>query len=873
MNFHSVSALTALKELGSDAQDGLSQVRAGALLRQNGENILAKGKKVSLLRKLLAQFADLSIIILFVACAVSLVTGIIDKDGDLVDPIIILAIVILNAVIGVVQESRAERSLEALQKLSAPTACVIRGGKTVKIPSSQVVRGDIIRLAAGDLVPADARLIESNGLKTQESALTGESLPCDKDAATVLHEQCSLAETVNCVFASTVVTCGSGKAVVTHTGMDTKVGHIAGLLGSEKAPPTPLQTRLAKISRLLGIGAVCICAIVFLLGLARGTGLLSSFMLAVSLAVAAIPEGLPAIVTVVLSMGVQKMSKSNAIIRRLPAVETLGAATCICSDKTGTLTCNRMTVTEVRSPEGTVLSCGSRRREILQWAAICCNSEPVMKGKKLVARGEPTENAILLAAANEGIDAFALPQDYPRLHEQPFDSSRKLMSTLNRLGSTCRLTVKGAPDVLLGLCTQYTCVSGTAELTAQAKERILRANEAMAREALRVIAVAYRTAKNEKDSSESNLIFLGLIGMIDPPRETAAKSVEVCKGAGITPVMITGDHILTARAIAKKLGILEGDSKAMTGAQLDKLSQEELTQAVRDIRVFARVTPEHKVRIVKALRARGEIVAMTGDGVNDAPALKAADIGCAMGKSGTEVAKSASDMVLTDDDFSTIVTAVRLGRGIYDNIKKSVHFLLSSNIGEILAIFFSSLMGFHSPLLPIQLLWVNLVTDSLPALALGTEPANDDIMERKPVSSSKGFFADGLWLDIVLEGILVGALTLLAFGIGRFFPSAADAVALGRTMAFCTLSLCELAHAVNMRSEHSIFKTGIMSNKRMLLAVPVCAAMQISVILVPSFRAVFKVCALSPLQWAVVAALSLVPLVVGEIGKIRLRDE
>ncbi len=869
MNWHSISAAEALKHLGSNAQTGLSENTARARLERDGENKLEEKKGLSLPRRFLRQFSDFCIIILFIACIVSLITGFLEENGDFIDPIVILVIVILNAVIGVIQESKAERALEALRKLSAPSALVLRSGALRKIPAVSVVTGDIIKLTAGDSIPADARLIESSGMKVQESALTGESVPTEKNAALLLPENCTPADMHNYLFASTTVTVGSGVAVVTATGMNTKVGSIAGMLNDEQAPQTPLQIRLAKVGKALGIGAVCICAMVFLLGVAQGTSFLNSFMLSVSLAVAAIPEGLPAIVTVVLSIGVSRMAKSNAVIRRLPAVETLGAATVICSDKTGTLTQNKMKVTELFVSGGRANPSSQEAQNLLQNACLCINSVLSGKGSKQTITGDPTENAILAAALDAGLPAGDYGKSYPRISETPFDSSRKLMSTVCRVGASNRMIVKGAPDVLLPLCTSVLKRGAVTEMNSVSRNAIARQNELMAKNALRVIAVAYRTVESGS-ARESDLVFLGLIGMLDPVREQAAQSVEICKKAGITPVMITGDHAATACAVADKLGMLDG-AQAITGAQLDLLSDQELNEKIKDCRVFARVTPEHKVRIVKAYRARGEIVAMTGDGVNDAPALKAADIGCAMGKSGTQVAKNAADMVLTDDDFSTIVKAVEQGRGIYDNIKKAVHFLLSSNIGEILAIFLSVLLGFPAPLIPLQLLWVNLVTDSLPAMALGTEAPDENIMERKPVPPSKGFFVGGLWLDIMLEGALVGVITLLAFGIGSLCFGADRNVMLGQTMAFCTLSFCELVFAVNMRSEHSIFKIGFFSNKKMVFSIIVCGLLQLSVILIPALRTVFKVCALSGMQWAVVAILSLMPLIIGEIGKITPR--
>ena len=867
MVWYSASAMQAIAELKSNGENGLADVQARKLLDNYGENRLESGKKDSVIKRFFAQFADFSVMILLVACVISFLTGFIEGKGDFVEPIVILAIVILNAAIGVFQEQRAEHAIEALRKMSSPSANVIRSGKIKKIPSSQLVKGDIIFLESGDMVPADARLITSNALKVQESALTGESEPCEKDADVICASDCPIAEQKNMIFSSTTVMAGNCKAVVTETGMNTQVGKIAHLLTEEKAPLTPLQQRLGKIGKALGVGALVICAVVFILGVVRKSGILDSFMLSVSLAVAAIPEGLPAIVTIVLSMGVQRMAKSNAIIRHLPAVETLGAATVICSDKTGTLTQNKMSVTQIRTVSGEVKPESKDGRGILLMGALCNNSKAVRKGKNLSFSGDPTETAIFAAAHGAGENVTHFEKDYPRLHENPFSSETKFMSTLNSFSGRYRLIVKGAPDVVLTRCSRVDIGGSVSSMTEGYRKRVIAHNEQMAGEALRVIAVAYRDAENTDDTNEVNLIFAGLIGMIDPPRPEAARAVEVCKKAGITPVMITGDHIVTACAVAKKLGILEEKSTAVTGSQLDSMSDDELQKKIENCRVFARVSPEHKVRIVKAFRARGEIVAMTGDGVNDAPALKAADIGCAMGKTGTDVAKNAADMILTDDNFATIVKAVEQGRGIYDNIKKAVHFLLGTNIGEILAVFGASLLGFAPPLIPIQLLWVNLVTDSLPAMALGTEKNEKDIMLRKPLSPTKGFFSDGLWLDITMEGLLVGTLTLLAYSIGFFMFGTNNSLLLGRTMAFCTLSFCEIAHAVNMRSNQPLFKAGILSNRMMNLAVAVCVVFQCAVVLIPKLAEIFGVISLTGTQWLIVACLSIIPLLVGETGK------
>ena len=861
MNWHTLTAEKTAEKLKTNLQIGLDEKEAKRRLETMGANTLQTRRKASVIKKFFAQFKDFCVIILFVACIISFATGFIEGNGDFVEPVVILVIVILNAIIGVIQEQRAEKAIDALRKLSAPNASVIRSGKHQRVPAELLVEGDILCLESGDMVPADARLISANSLRVQESALTGESVPCAKDADTLLDENCSRADMKNMIFSSTTVMAGNCKAVVTQTGMNTCVGRIADLLDSEDSPQTPLQQRLGKVGKALGIGAVFICAAVFVLSLIKQTGILPSFMLSVSLAVAAIPEGLPAVVTVVLSMGVQRLAKCNAIIRSLPAVETLGAATVICSDKTGTLTQNKMTVTKIFNHSGELSFSDNRAEKILLYAALCCNARETKNGKTVEFSGDPTETAILCAAKNSGINLDK--SRYIRRHETPFSGERKRMSVVCSAGGKDMLIVKGAPDVILPRCVNYLSSSGELPLTSNRKNVISSSNETMAKNALRVIAVAYRAADSEADSREDGLIFAGLIGMTDPPRPEAAKAVAECKKAGITPVMITGDHIATACAVAETLGIADKSSTALTGKQLNELTDDELKKELATCRVFARVTPEHKVRIVKAFRARGETVAMTGDGVNDAPALKAADIGCAMGKNGTDVARNAADMILTDDNFATIVRAVEQGRGIYDNIKKAVHFLLGTNIGEIIAVFAASVLGWGAPLLPIQLLWVNLVTDSLPAIALGVEKNERNIMKRKPIPPSQGFFHGGLWLDIALEGAFVGAVTLLAHAIGNFLWSG-----VGGTMAFCTLSFCEIAHAVNTRSSDSLFKIGFFSNKTMNLAVAICIILQAAVVCISPLASLFGTVALSFTQWLTVVVLSSAPLVIGEIGKL-----
>lgn len=862
MDLYSMSAAEAVKKLGSETDRGLSSREAEKRLDRDGENLLRGKKKKSLAAEFFEQFKDFTVIVLLIASGVSFATSFLEERGDFADPIMILIIVILNAAVGVIQQRRAEHSLEALKNMSAPTAAVIRDGKETIIPASKLVRGDIIEVRAGDLVPADARLITSHSLFAQESALTGESVPCEKDARAAVKKGSEQAEIKNMIFSSTVITAGHARAVVTETGMDTAVGKIAHLLNTEDEPTTPLQIKLAKIGKALGIGALSVCALIFMLSILRGMGVLSAFMLSVSLAVAAIPEGLPAVVTVVLSLGVQRMAKSNAVIRRLPAVETLGAATYICSDKTGTLTQNKMTVTAACSASDEIPLTGDAAKKLFALAALCCDAKHTGRGE---VSGEPTEAAIVAAAERSGTDTEKLRRKMPRTDEVPFSSERKMMSVAIKDGDKAITVAKGAPDVLIKHCTDIILNGRKIPMTSALREKILRLNSSLADRALRVIAVAVGDTKNGKPD-ETGLAFCGLIGMEDPPRKEAYEAVKTCRRAGITPVMITGDHAGTACATAKKLGILSRSGECLTGAQIDKMGENEFAQAVRTCRVYARVTPEHKVRIVKALRAHGEIVAMTGDGVNDAPALKAADIGCAMGKGGTQVAQNAADMILTDDNFATIVKAVAGGRGIYDNIRRAIHYLLGCNIGEILCVFAATLFGMPAPLLPIQLLFINLVTDSLPALALGAEMPDSRVMQRPPRDSAKSFFADRTGLDIALEGMLIGALSLFAFVAGNsLFKN--SCVELGRTMAFAAQSLCEIAHSFNMRSRRSVFSIGIFSNRKLTVCAALCAALQLTVMTVPPLAALFNVSALTPAEWLTVAALAISPIAFSELGK------
>ena len=813
---HGQSAGQVLSELETNQERGLSREEAARRLARYGPNRLEQTRRRSLLLRLLGQLKDPMILVLLAAAGLSLWAG---GGEDWLDAAIILGIVAMNACISLSQEDSAQRALDALRQMSAPQARAIRGGREVRLEAQGLVPGDIIRLEAGDLVPADGRILEAAGLETDESALTGESAPVSKEATGPLPEDTPLAERRNMVAASTVVTRGR---------------------------------------------CLCVCGVMFGVGALQGRDLLGMFLTAVSLAVAAIPEGLPAIVTIVLALGVGRMAKRRAIVKKLPAVETLGCAGVVCSDKTGTLTQNKMTVTEVWTPAK------GRREEALTIGALCGDAELAWRGKEPVCTGDPTEAAITEAAAKAGLDKRQLEIQFPRKGELPFDSQRKLMTTIHaRPGGGFRVLVKGAPDVLVGRC----------RLSHGEEERIRARNEAMAGRALRVLGVACRELEflpRELNSRtlEQELTFVGLIGMMDPPRPEAKRAVEQCFAAGIRPVMITGDHKLTAVAVARELGIYRQGDLAVTGEDLDFLPQEALEEEVERFSVYARVSPEHKMRIVQAWQARGNVVAMTGDGVNDAPALKTADIGCAMGRSGTDVAKGAADMILTDDNFATIVSAVEEGRGIYANIKKAVHYLLSCNIGEILTIFCATALRFpQMPLSPVQLLWLNLVTDSLPALALGVEPAEEGIMEQPPRDANASLFAGGFAFRLAWQGVMVGVLTLAAWFLGwAVLPEGGAGAA--NTMAFATLTLSQLFHAFDVRSERaSLFHIGLWTNPAMNKAFLIGLAMQLAVLLVPPLQLVFGTVPLTPAQWGAVLGLALTPVAVCEGAKAVARGQ
>lgn len=862
--WHTLSIGDTLRKLGSNISTGLNSKEVEKRFNTYGKNKLNEKKKENIFIRFLKQFNDFMIIILIIASIISAVVSNMQGSNDYFDSIIIIAIVVFNAIMGLIQESKAEKSLEALQKMSAPTCKVKRNGKIEIVKGEDVVPGDIILLEAGNYVPADCRLISSYNLKIEESTLTGENAPVEKTSDIILKEKVPVGDMLNMAFATTVVVNGHGEAVVTETGMNTKVGKIAKMIITNESPETPLQKKLGQVGKSLGIGCLIICVLIFIIGLIKKIEPIEMFMTSVGLAVAAIPEGLPAIVTIMLSIGVTKMARKNSIIRKLPAVETLGSSSVICSDKTGTLTQNKMQVTKICDITGEKID-SQTRNFILEIASMCTD---VDINNKKETTGEPTEVAIVNAALNYGINKNELYLNMNRINDIPFDSNRKMMTTIHRIGNKYRIITKGAPDVILKRCNKYYNNGNVSILNTSVINSIENLNTNMANNALRVLAVAYLDVENlpfkiESNTIEQNLIFVGLMGMIDPPREGVKEAVETCRRAGIKTVMITGDHLATAKAIAKDLGILRNNNLAITGEELDKIPQIILERDIMKYSVFARVSPEHKVRIVKAFRSTGAVVAMTGDGVNDAPALKNADIGIAMGLNGTDVAKNAADMVLTDDNFVTIVEAVKQGRNIFENIRKAIHFLIATNIGEIVTIFLGLLLGLKSPLLAIQLLWVNLVTDSLPAIALGLEPPEKDIMNKKPRDSRKSIFADGLWGKIFAEGTMLGVLTLLAFSIGNNLYN----IEVGRTMAFVSLGILELVHSFNVKSETSIFKVGLFENKYLIGAFLLGVLLQVLVVIIPPVANIFKLVPLNGIQWLYTFGISILPLIIIEVQK------
>ena len=860
--WHSSSVEEIAKNLKTNINIGLPDDEAQKRFERYGPNNLKEKKKESIFVKFIKQFNDFMIITLIIAAIISAVVSKLNGEADYIDSIIIVAIVIFNAIMGLVQEQKAEKSLEALKKMTAPNAKVRRNGRVQEIDATLVVPGDIVILEAGNYVPADCRLINSYNLKIEESALTGETIPSLKDSSKILKENTAMGDLCNMVFATTIVVNGHGEAIVVETGMNTRVGKIAGMIIEDESPETPIQKKLAEVGKILAIACIIICVLIFVIGIFKKIPIIEMFMTSVGLAVAAIPEGLPAIVTIMLSIGVTKMAKKNSIIRKLPAVETLGSSSVICSDKTGTLTQNKMTVTEIRNCFGRANS--NERKFILELGTMCTDTTEERINGKLGFVGEATEVAISNAAMEAGVSKSFLYDEMKRINDIPFDSKRKMMTTIHKYGNGYRIITKGAPDVLLKRCSN--CYSGGQIVPIfSKKDDINEQNNQMSEKALRVIAVAYKDVEKlpEMQDVEKDLIFCGLIGMIDPPREGVKEAVRTCRRAGIKTVMITGDHLQTAKAIAKELGILKRGDLAIDGETLERMSQHELEKNIMDYSVFARVSPEHKVRIVKAFQSTGAVVAMTGDGVNDAPALKNADIGIAMGKGGTDVAKNAADMILLDDNFVTIVEAVKQGRNIYDNIKKAIHFLISTNIGEIVTIFFGLVLGIKSPLLAIQLLWINLVTDSLPAIALGLEKEEENIMSRLPRNPKKNLFADGLWWKIIIEGAMLGMFTLLAFSIGNRLYS----VEVGRTMAFLTLGILELVHSFNIKSEESIFKIGVLENKYLVGALVLGVILQVIVVVVSPLAQVFSLVPLTGMQWLYTILIAVAPIPIVEIQK------
>ena len=858
-----------IRRLNTKEREGLTEEEVKIRQAKYGKNKLKDKKKESIIIKFIKQFNDFMIITLIIASIISAVISKMQGENDYVDSIIIIGIVIFNALMGVIQEAKAEKSIEALKQMTPQITKVIRNGKTTEINAEDLVKGDIVILETGNFIPADCRIIESHNLKIEESSLTGEAEPSLKEANIICKKDIPLGDMKNMAFMASTVVNGTGKAIVTETGMETKVGQIANMIIEDEAPETPLQKKLGEVGKILGIACLAICIIIFIIGLIKKIEPIEMFMTAVGLAVAAIPEGLPAIVTIMLSIGVTKMAKRNSIIRKLPAVETLGSSNVICSDKTGTLTQNKMKVVEVKS---------KNPKFIITMATLCTDCEITVENNQEKVIGEPTEKAIVEEGLHIGCNKKETEKIFPRINEIPFDSNRKMMTTIHRIGNKYRIICKGAPDVLLDKCTKEVLEivdSQDIKVKTLDKLKIKNENEQMAHKALRVIAVAFKDvtelpSKIDSSTIENNLTFVGLIGMIDPPREGVKEAVKTCKTAGIKTVMITGDHLETAKAIAKDLGILNNGEKAITGQELDKMTQEQLEKNIKEYSVFARVTPEHKVRIVKAWQRNGAVVAMTGDGVNDSPALKNANIGIAMGKNGTDVAKNAADIILTDDNFVTIVEAVKQGRNIYDNIKKAVHFLLSTNIGEIVTIFVGLILGLKSPLLAIQLLWINLVTDSLPAIALGLEKPEKDIMQRKPIDSKKGIFANGLWNKIILEGTMIGVLTLVAFSIGNKYYT----LEVARTMAFLSIGFLELIHSINVKNEKSIFETGLFENKYLVGSFVLGIFVQAIVVVVPAFAKVFEVVPLNLTQWIITIAISILPIPVIELQKkIDLKNE
>ena len=891
MHDRSIDDVVAL--VGTDLRDGLSEEEASRRLAETGPNELQEPPPVPAWVRLAAQFKDLAIWILVAA---ALISGVL---GEWADTAAILAIVIVNGVIGYLQEERAEAALAALRKLSVPTARVVRGGRARPIPAREIVPGDRLELEAGDAVPADARLVQSHVLSVQEAALTGESVPVEKDARGSVPADAALGDRLTMVHAGTVVAAGRAVAIVTSTGMTTELGRIAGLLRQESREPTPLQRRLGELGRILIVVCLAIVGVIFTLEVWLGEPFLNVLLLASSLAVAAVPEGLPAVVTLVLAMGLQRMVRRNALVRRLPSVETLGSVTVVCSDKTGTLTRNEMTVREIVTADARYAVSGSgysprgefhrqddavdrssgdpglrRLLEIAAWCGTATVRPSGDGGDAWQVVGDPTEGALVVAAMKAGIEPSR--EEATIEYEIPFDSQRKRMSVVIRRGGFRMLFTKGAPEVVLAACVSELRGGRIVPLDDDRRREIGRRSAALAGEALRVLGFAFRELSDGRlpdgDGVEHELVFVGLAGMIDPPRDEVRAAVKTCRDAGIRPVMITGDHPATAMAIAKELGIMSGTDEVVTGAELDRIADEPLARLVAGIAVYARVSAEHKLRVVRAWKARGEVVAMTGDGVNDAPAVKAADIGIAMGMTGTFVTKEASDMVLTDDNFASIVAAIEEGRGIYDNIRKFIHYLLSCNAGEVLLMFFSSLVGWPVPLAPIQILWINLVTDGLPALALGVEPPEPDLMRRRPRPPREPVITWSRGATILAHGALIAAVCAVGFWIE--WRGSDERLPMARAVTFCIAAFSQLFFAVACRSDTATAPArGFLANPALVVAIAISALLQLVVVTIPIAQPVFAVETHLGTEWGVVVLLALVPVSLVELSKLLARGK
>ena len=875
-----------LKELNVNSKTGLSTEEAKKRLEKYGLNKLKGKPKKSLLQLFLAQLKDVLIYVLIGAAVINIIAH--GTEG-IPDALIILAVVLINALVGVIQESKAEKALEALQQMTAPKSLVRRNGEVIEINSEELVPGDILIIDAGRYIPADVRLIESANLQIQESSLTGESVPSEKNADFITSdEKISVGDKENMAFMSTIAIYGRGEGVVVATAMDTEIGKIAKILDEDENMLTPLQIKLEELGKTLGYGALAICGIIFVVGMLQGRQVVEMFMTSISLAVAAIPEGLVAIVAIVLSLGVKSMSRKNAIVRKLPAVETLGAVNIICSDKTGTLTQNKMTVVKTYTLDNLKDISDERNQKAnvdeteLIRSFVLCSDASIDGGQDI---GDPTEVALVVLGDKFNLEKNTLNAEYKRVGENPFDSDRKLMSTLNEEGNKFRVHTKGAIDNILMRSNRILVNGEILPITDEAKAKILKVAENMSDDALRVLGVAFKDVDTEiaPEEMEKDLVVVGIVGMIDPPRIEVKGSIEEAKRAGITPIMITGDHKNTAVAIAKELGIATDISQSLTGSEIDSIPDEKFAKEINNYRVFARVSPEHKVKIVRAFKKQGNIVSMTGDGVNDAPSLKSADIGVAMGITGTDVSKGASDMILTDDNFTTIVHAIEEGRNIYNNIKKTIMFLLSCNLGEVLCVFFATVFGWAMPLVPTQLLWVNLITDTLPAISLGMDPGDKDVMNRKPRDPKESFFAEGAGMRAIVGGVLIGILTLVAFYLGiihfgdvpiKEAKDGTEIVTYGRTMAFIVLTFSQLFYSLSMRnSKKTIFEVGFFGNMFLIISIIISIILQVLLISIPPIAEMFKVTALDPSHWGMVIGLSLIPFAINEIIKVVTRGK